>query len=246
MTRTPFLGPACLCLLLFGVSAAEAKPQIITVVYRGSAEPTPASLPFQIGDRLVLRVEPKELQKKLTGRSVRVDGKIKYVERIDVEKHKVSCGLLGLGSCIEEKHIKIYAEQGVWNTTTTQYEPFLQVGPVLRLSTPAGDKNFPLQGEDAKAREVLSAGGYTYVALQSGELHFGRLVLPTNSFDLGSSEATPEEVAAGQAWVASKCDDKNDKECVVNGEPSFTVTRGTVELQLKVELDHPQQAAPTP
>jgi hypothetical protein len=229
--------PALAAGLVLCAGAAYGETRAVPVVYRGTQPAEPASIPFQVGDRLTITARPGDLGRQLVSRSVRVEGTIHYYERTDTHEREKSCGPFDLFSCTEEIHQKIYASQPVLTTTATQYSPFLQVGPALQFVTAAGAVDFLLQGQDNHPREVLASGGYVYVALHEGRIATGKLVLPANSFDTGSATATPDEVRWGREWVQGKCAGK--PECTVVGEPTITVSRGNIELQMLVEINHP-------
>jgi hypothetical protein len=108
--------PSIAAVLLFCARPAHAETRTVAVIYRGTQPAEPASIPFQVGDRLAVTAGEADLGRQLVSRSVRVDGMIHYYQRTETYQQKKSC-VFGLWSCTEEVHQKIYASQAVWNTT---------------------------------------------------------------------------------------------------------------------------------
>src|SRR6185295_6004836 len=191
---------------------ARPLPTVV-VAYSNSAQASPSTVSFQIGDRVAIKAQEADLSASLVGRSIHVHGTIHFYTHTTTSEHKRSCGPFGLFTCTDVVHTRQYGNLDIDEDNATRYTPFLQLGPTLVFATSPGDKAFPLYGPEAKAREVLGSGGYVYVALHDGEVRLGQLSLPANSFDIGSPDATDEERAAGRALVQSKC--RGREECIM-------------------------------
>ncbi len=148
------IAAATLCLS----AGARADVQTVTVTYNGSQPAKPSSLKFRVGDRLTLKTRAEDLAQKLVGRTVRTDATIHYTNGTRTYEREVSstgCGFLWCCACKEEVHEAIRVVQPVWDVRTTEYLPFLQVGPALVFTTASGTKAMQLSGADGSAREAL-------------------------------------------------------------------------------------------